>query len=305
MDEATKTLGKFLTVRQDGKGDFKTIQAAIDAAPRMSAIEIQDAGPYVEQLEIAPGKDDLSLYGRLGTWPCITSNGLKQPVARLVSTSAAGTRFASLVFAHYNVFGYGMALAIEGPRCEVRRCIVFWTGGTWLWANRNALVDTCVAGPVAGRDYTIRNSIVLGTVGYLDEVPKAHNVLVIGGVGGAPGSEFAYCTITGQASLPKERVALRDCIVAQVSASGQDCPVENCDVFGKPPFVEKAKRGKGCFSADPQFRDPANFDYRLKPTSPCRRKATDGGDIGCRYTPEMLEVLEKALELRKKGIIKF
>jgi hypothetical protein len=43
----------------------------------------------------------------------------------------------------------------------------------------------------------------------------------------------------------------------------------------------------------------------LKPTSPCRKKASDGGDIGCRYTPEMMEVLEKALELRKKGIVKF
>jgi hypothetical protein len=41
------------------------------------------------------------------------------------------------------------------------------------------------------------------------------------------------------------------------------------------------------------------------PTSPCRKKASDGGDIGCRFTPEMLEMLEKALELRKKGIIKF
>jgi hypothetical protein len=32
---------------------------------------------------------------------------------------------------------------------------------------------------------------------------------------------------------------------------------------------------------------------------------SDGGDIGCRYTQEMMEMLEKALELRKKGIIKF
>jgi hypothetical protein len=32
---------------------------------------------------------------------------------------------------------------------------------------------------------------------------------------------------------------------------------------------------------------------------------TDSGDIGCRFTPEMLEMLQKALELRKKGIIKF
>jgi len=72
-----------------------------------------------------------------------------------------------------------------------------------------------------------------------------------------------------------------------------------------PAFLDLAKPGKRCLTADPQLRDPDNFDYRLKPTSPCRGKASDGGDIGCRYTPEMIEVLEKALELRKKGIIKF
>ncbi|MFH1921678.1 MAG: hypothetical protein ABIP48_17575 [Planctomycetota bacterium] len=34
-------------------------------------------------------------------------------------------------------------------------------------------------------------------------------------------------------------------------------------------------------------------------------KASDGGDVGCRYTPEMIELCQKALELRAKGIIKF
>jgi len=41
------------------------------------------------------------------------------------------------------------------------------------------------------------------------------------------------------------------------------------------------------------------------PTSPCIGKASDGGDIGCRYTPEMIEIIQKALELRAKGIIEF
>ncbi|HLA84429.1 MAG TPA: hypothetical protein VJL29_06520, partial [Thermoguttaceae bacterium] len=63
--------------------------------------------------------------------------------------------------------------------------------------------------------------------------------------------------------------------------------------------------GKGCFAADPQFVNPKAFDYRLKPTSPCRGKASDGGDVGCRYTPEMLEMLKLALDLRARGIIDF
>jgi hypothetical protein len=95
-----------------------------------------------------------------------------------------------------------------------------------------------------------------------------------------------------------------DSIVAEVTSRTAETKIEHCDVFeGK--YLVLAKPGKGCFSKNPQFRDPENLDYRLKPTSPCRKKASDGGDIGCRFTPEMLEMLEVARELRRKGIIKF
>ena len=43
----------------------------------------------------------------------------------------------------------------------------------------------------------------------------------------------------------------------------------------------------------------------LMPTSPCIGKASDGGDIGCRYTPEMIEMCKILLDLRARGIIKF
>ena len=79
--------------------------------------------------------------------------------------------------------------------------------------------------------------------------------------------------------------------------------IEYCNVFGNTEG--SAIVGQSCFSADPQFRDPAKLDYRLAETSPCKGKASDSGDIGCRYTPEMIELVQKALELRAKGIIKF
>ena len=36
-----------------------------------------------------------------------------------------------------------------------------------------------------------------------------------------------------------------------------------------------------------------------------RGLASGGGDIGCRYTAEMIEMVNVALQLRAKGIIKF
>jgi len=53
------------------------------------------------------------------------------------------------------------------------------------------------------------------------------------------------------------------------------------------------------------IRDGKNLDFRLMPKSPCRGRASDGGDLGCRYTPEMLELCKTAVELRKRGLIKF
>jgi serine/threonine protein kinase len=44
MEAATANLGKFIVVRQDGKGDFTKIQAAINAAPPRSVIEMGATG---------------------------------------------------------------------------------------------------------------------------------------------------------------------------------------------------------------------------------------------------------------------
>jgi len=114
------------------------------------------------------------------------------------------------------------------------------------------------------------------------------------------------CTIDGHLRLQGEPNTLANCIVRFVESTKPGTEIEHCDVYGRPPaFIGFAKPGKGCFSADPQFVNPANLDYRLMPTSPCIGRASDGGDVGCRYTPAMIEMLKLALELRARGIIKF
>ncbi len=71
MEEATASLGKFITVRQDGKGDFRSIQEAIDKAPPNSTVEIQDGGKYFERLVIRQDTPGLVLRGKRGFWPMI------------------------------------------------------------------------------------------------------------------------------------------------------------------------------------------------------------------------------------------
>ena len=96
-----------------------------------------------------------------------------------------------------------------------------------------------------------------------------------------------------------------DSIVPSVECPQPGARIEHCNVHGKIPFLNLAKPGKGCFSGNPQFANPKMLDYRLMPTSPCRGKASDGGDVGMRYTPEMVEMLKLAFALRERGIIKF
>ena len=306
LEKAVADLGTRLTVRQDGKGDFKTIQAAIDGAPPNSLIEIQDKGPYVEALKIPGGKAGLTLRGRRGIWPWITSTGLKYPVTDLVSAAAPRTRIESVVITHYNCAGRAHGLSISGAESQIRRCVIFSSGGdSGVWANNDVLLEECVVEHAQGMDFRVRDTIVFGAIGHHDRRPKAQNVLLLGRCLGGRGSEFTRCTITGEATFLTNGVVLRDSIVHSVKASGRDNTIEQCDVFGKPAFIDEARPGKGCFSAPPQFVDPKNFDYRLMPTSPCRGKASDGGDIGVRYTPQMIEMLTLALELRRRGIIKF
>jgi len=310
MLKATETLGKFITVRQDGKGDFTSIQAAIDAAPANSLVEIQDSRTYSEKIEIPKEMSGLALRGRSGCWPVVTSAGCRSPFPVLVRLAAPRVTLDRLVLAHVNAAGQGPSCvrAESGP-FHVRRCVVIGRNGVYAFSMGapGEIDGSLVAGahPTLERRLSSRDSIWLVGLYGLSPGSRIENAVICDPFP-FPQCELWRCTIVGPAKLKDQGTHVLDCIVlGEVESPNAGNRIEHCDILGKPAFVDLARPGKGCFSADPQFRDPDNFDYRLKPTSPCRKKASDGGDIGCRYTPEMIEVLEKALELRKKGIIKF
>jgi hypothetical protein len=175
------------------------------------------------------------------------------------------------------------------------------TNGAWN-------IDECLIQGFFVGTFHAKNSVWLGARYDTTQVHqlRLENVVLVGSWQLGPQSVMRSCTLTGPLKLsggaPKEIV---DCVFASVESDNAGHVIEFCNVHGNPPFIDQAKPGKGCFRADPQFVDPGNLDYRLRPTSPCRGRASDGGDIGCRYTPEMIELCKQALELRRRGIINF
>jgi serine/threonine protein kinase len=314
MQNAVADLGQFITVRQDGKGDFKLIQAAIDSAPPKSVIEIQDNGPYNEKLVIPASKAGLTLRGKEGFWPIITSVGTTTNFPVLVDVQASAITIEHVVLAHNGAAGsYAGCVATAGAGFVLRSAVVYAGAASISFRQSGGgeiSADNCVITGRCDALQSLQNSLCLAGLYYLSfrRDSRLENNVIVGEVD-APDSEAVFtlrrCTITKPLKFRDERSSISDCIVPSLECPKPGMQIEHCDVHDKTPFIDQAKPGKGCFAADPQFVNPQAFDYRLKPTSPCRGKASDGGDVGCRYTPEMLEMLKLALDLRARGIIDF
>lgn len=150
---------------------------------------------------------------------------------------------------------------------------------------------------------SMRDSLWLGSVGYPWSASVFENVVITGASGGCT---YKNCTIGGNVKYGEDAPrSLVNSILPSIEVTEGAVTIENCNVHGKKPFVDLARPGAGCFTGNPQFVNPKMLDYRLLPTSPCIGKASDGGDVGVRYTPEMMELCRIALELRAKGIVKF
>jgi len=308
MEKAVAELGQFITVRQDGEGDFTTIQAAIDAAPPNSLVEIQDDGPYNEKINIQ--QERLTVRGKKGCWPIVTSVGPVTHFPRLVAVAAGGTLVERLVLAHGGPAGTDRAcLTAYGHSARIRSCVLYMASGyAFKSYGPKVVIEQSVIAGAAGQinvALVVRDSLWLGTYGSRCHHLEWENVLVLSGFPMGGRSNLRSCTLCGPLRMAGARGTLVDCIVLSVDCAEPGASIDHCDVYGKTPFIELARPGKGCFSQDPQFVNPKALDYRLLPSSPCVGKASDGGDLGCRYTPEMIEMLTLALQLRQQGIIKF
>jgi serine/threonine-protein kinase len=304
MQSEADTAGKMFAVRLDGKGDFKSVQEAIDAASPNSRIEIQDGGPYREHLEI-PGKtENLTIRGGNGQWPVITSQGTPASSHELVRSRAPQITLEHVILANND----GAPLRVDNS-VRLRSCIVWGTGRFEVRvldvSDCVILADACV------RSVTVRDCVwAKGGIGCRPDAVHCVNSLLQGGMEGEniQEGELRSCTLGWDGrrgiTLNTPHFAISDCIVGWVDAA-VPFPIEHCNVNDKKPFRGKAAPGKGCIGGDPQFVDPKHFDYHLLPTSPCLRRASDNGAVGTRFTPKMVEMFKQAQDLRARGVIVF
>ncbi|MGA2621400.1 MAG: protein kinase [Thermoguttaceae bacterium] len=281
-----------LVVRLDGKGDFKGIQEAIDAAKPGALIEIQDNGPYREMLTIPGEKKSLNIRGRKGCWPVVMSAGGSASIGTLVAIDAEETRLERLILLHNAPGGDNpCCVSIRPAPVSLRSTLVFMptVRGNGLLIERErgnggATFDGCLIIANAyghGAPVVFNNCIVSGKTGF--------NFTTV--------ARFQFCMVS-TIEIGAGSVELLDSIAKDIVNPAKR--IANCD------FLADSMPGGGvnCFRMDPQFRDPKNLDFRLMPTSPCRHRASDGGDIGCRYTPEMLELCKLAVKLVQMHYIK-
>ncbi len=303
MQQAVADLGERLTVRQDGEGDFTSIQAAIDAAQPNSLIQIEDDGPYNEEIRISKFKSELTIRGARGCWPIVTSLGPTRDFPALVTVLGSNLALERLILIHGTPFGTVFdcepsTLVVAGGPFRLRSVLIGFTRQKPLALT---FPDHC------SFRCSVENSLLLSPV-FLRTATHFENCLLLG-------DEFRtnslfdaqFCTVLSRLRVVNNQAArirdsvFRDMTIDKSLGDGANAGISNCAVVGAPIPIG----AKDSFRADPQFRDPANLDYRLLPDSPCIGKASDGGDLGCRYTPEMLDMVEKALQLRAQGVLKF
>lgn len=167
---ATSGRAKDLVVAADGAGDFKTVQAAIDAVPANSESRttiLIKKGTYPELLIVAPEKKNLTLRGedRKGTLIAATNNAKLTPRRReMVSVEADGFHLENLtlhnttpkggsqaetirvradrtVFDHCDFVSFQDTLRLDG-RVYVHECYI--EGDVdFIWGGGSVYFDRC------------------------------------------------------------------------------------------------------------------------------------------------------------------
>jgi len=336
--KATANLGARLVVRKDGKSPYSTIQAAVNAAAPSSLIEIQDSALYCESISIPSTKPNLTIAGAEGVWPVLTLQSGIQQYSRFFQISAPGTVIKNMVLTNPSTsssYDYGITVSLSSSSSSSSRLrtrngnaptprsrigvrlehVIMYTASSSGYTVQNystlTQADHCVF-ITRGRFYgphEITNSIWLSPQTTLSSSSsyggsKLTNCM-LWRLSASSSVEVRNSTVVYLLDLMRESNIVVDSVVGQIRGRQAGTQVTHSCLFGKPPFLDFATPGTGCIMKSPGFANPKRFDFRLKTSSPCRKRASDGGDMGCRYTPGMIDMLKRAFDLRTKGVVIF
>ena len=178
MQKAVADIGSLVRVRTDGQGDAKTIQEAVNNAPLNAVIQIEEAGPWTEQIVVPATKDGLTICGKKGLMPVITTAGAQNTYAENLLVHASRLSLERLVIVRDDAGGQlGTAIAADKTFLSVRGTIVHGhtrvgkldaqrsVFGAGARASEDVIARDCAfMGLVASRlSGTLQNVLVLGT----------------------------------------------------------------------------------------------------------------------------------------------
>ena len=302
------------TVGRDEPAQFRTIQEAVDASNINQAVLILDAGVYSEAVQVPTSKLNLTIAASQPERVVLDGGGRTACIA----TDAQGLQLFGLVFQNAPVgveftlpgklvsrcvFGgslgvaysvaYSAPLALERTvfasglpqdRSEARGCVF---SGPWRVEVDRTLTDCIILGDIHSptghsRTLTMENCLVLGDAVYYDN----------------GGLLLRNCTLVGSVRGERPNILSLKNTIAGSLISGQssstEVRLENCDLWRQGGPLPSFVLASNSIAADPRFVAPQQGDYRLAPNSPCRKGASDGGDIGCRFDDDLNAAVDLA-----------
>ena len=174
-----------LTVKQDGSGDYTTIQAALNAANTSDIIEIQDSETYNEG-ELKRIKASLTLRAAAGQTPIIDGEDSKPTGVEFYNNWVVeGLTIRNFTGTGHN--GAGL-IAVAGNRTvTINNCTVHSCDGDGISTlGVNSVVKNCTVFDIRGgrgidagvvQDITIKNCLVYDT--FRDGIFASNNGVVI------------------------------------------------------------------------------------------------------------------------------
>ena len=220
-------------------------------------IEIQDNGSYNgSRCDSQHGKGGLTIRGKNGCWPIITSDGPVQNFPVLITVEATAVTLERLVAVHAMPAGTGKVCVSNGPSrppaivyslfenglfprwhgaLEIERCVFF--GSLESYARR---LDQRPRFGLAPRE---ANAQVPAEP---HNAQRFQNLLIIceNGFDASGECSLRGCTITGPVHLTGENQAVVDCIMPSVECSQAGARIEHCCVYGQSHGLRRSSEAR-------------------------------------------------------------